>query len=475
MEKFQPDIISGGLENNPEGIKRRIKEGIPYKGLPAIGILRGYIQHWVGYFLDYLKKLGKTERNNELMSVLSYNLAIRLYQYISFKGLYSLLAQDNSLTLIKEKKIDDFESIERELSNLRTKFAKLVSFITEWTKSNNRKDVSIVRSSESFYIVHGKRDKTDYSIFLSPRVDSVYDIFEDLFNAIPHDIGYYMRTVNIGGFRDVYAAGALSLLDKIVIYCSEKDFDRIWQKVYEVYKRHQGAFNKRPQPADGIIAPLPGVSIANQSESEETKNLQHIDEVLRSKIKEQLEKQVRRNIEGQNFINLEDVINKKPEWLSILVKFVDEEIESLAKNQLFLRLDLSKFPNERKEFIKILREEILREFINALLEKRVWSKDNIRNKYLIRLKESQVKFGLDSSIVNHLRGVGGIVSESLFIEPIWTKFCLAAYFYAYLTSSAKRAFHDYQKDQDIVEAVSRSFYGLLPNEMFKIERQGNRT
>lgn len=102
---------------------------------------------------------------------------------------------------------------------------------------------------------------TAYRIYLSPDVGAVGDIFLDIAESVPRDLGFQMKT-----FDDRAGYAEIARVDKIIVYGSEEEIDRLFATVRYVYVRHANAFHERMFPPGGLPTEMPGVSVARQSQ-----------------------------------------------------------------------------------------------------------------------------------------------------------------------------------------------------------------
>lgn len=131
------------------------------------------------------------------------------------------------------------------------------------------------------YFTRHAKGKTAYRIYLSPRPDAVGDVFRQLAEAIPENIGYQMKTFDSG-----LSSAEAARNDKIIVYISEEAADSVWSSVQAVCQRNPEAFRGRLIPPGGLPTGVDGVSVARQPESDKETATMEAAKALTGRVKE---------------------------------------------------------------------------------------------------------------------------------------------------------------------------------------------
>ncbi len=98
-----------------------------------------------------------------------------------------------------------------------------------------------------------------YRIYLTFKPEKIGEIFTEIIRSVPPDINFQMKMLDSDNPYDRLARN-----DKIIIYGTEKDIDKLFEVVREVYGRHKQAFAGRKFPPGGKPTEMEGVSVAHE-------------------------------------------------------------------------------------------------------------------------------------------------------------------------------------------------------------------
>lgn len=190
-------------------------------------------------------------------------IALSLAQRFNSIDAYKRVTEQPGFGLKEHEFFDSPKEIEPLLSKLQIELRQAALDIRS-TRSNARIDFD----NGWLYVIQGQRNETSHRIYLSPAVDSMAEIFHKLALAIPENVAYQMKTIDIasgatGKFGST-RSWDLARIDKIVLYASEDSLSDLLNAVNKVHTDNRAAFTGRPAPGGGSIAPLSGVSIGLQ-------------------------------------------------------------------------------------------------------------------------------------------------------------------------------------------------------------------
>jgi len=258
-----------------EEIRRQLESGVALDKLPAIKILGLQIDK---NYQDIYKKVAKVAQEMRPLNNLdiAYSLAVRflkpsLYQRISEQpfGLKDFERFDNPNDLASL-----MPQILEELGQARRTIAQ------------KRPEVKFSEYDGWLYLKQGHKGETAYRIYLSPKPIAIGRVFSDLAMEIPGNIGYQMKTFDHPSRQEA------TRIDKIIVYCSEDNFDAILGAVGRVYERHRDDFQGRLGPGGGAVELSEGVSVAKQPTQkpgqQEVTGTQEVEKRIKEKLDEKL-------------------------------------------------------------------------------------------------------------------------------------------------------------------------------------------
>lgn len=234
---------------NVAEIIRQLENEPPLPELPAVEILSFQIDK---NYQDILEKAPRARPKD-----IAYSLAMRFKLSVGSVFLKGSLYQRISEQVLGLKDFERFDNpdvLAPLMPQIRAELARAEQTITQ-----KRPEAKLWEDNSWLYLEQGRRGKTAYRIYLSPKPTAIGKVFSDLATEIPRDVGYQMKT-----FYQPDTPQEAGRLDKIVIYCSEDNFDPILKAVGRVYENHMDDFRGRIAPGGGTVTPLEGVSITKQ-------------------------------------------------------------------------------------------------------------------------------------------------------------------------------------------------------------------
>ncbi len=256
---------------NAEKIRQDLERGVSLSELPAINIL----EHQIDANHQYILNKASQARRQDI----AYSLAARLTRGVS---LYQRISEQAVFGPKDFKRFDKSDVLAPLMPQIRAELAQAQQTITQKRP--------VVRFSEDngwLYLHQGHKEETVYRIYLSPKPIATGKVFSDLATEIPDNVGYQMKT-----FDRPDRPQDVARLDKIIVYCSEDNFDTILGAVGRVYEQHMDDFQGRLGPGGGTVTPLEGVSVTKQPTQkpgqQENTGTQEVANRIKAKMDERL-------------------------------------------------------------------------------------------------------------------------------------------------------------------------------------------
>lgn len=196
------------------------------------------------------------------------------------------------------------------------------------------------------------RDNVKYRIYLSPAPENTGDMIYEIGSAIPEHTSYWMKTFDSSSTYNELQRG-----DKIIIYCTNENFNSIVNSISEVTSR-KPYLKDRPTPGGGTYSPTEGISFAKEFRGTSG------SEIAAYRIKEEL---------------------TKNSWKDLFDSFTSyESKERLLESNVYKTWEMS-LNEERYNIVKTLENNSYGAFDNILKSGNDKIKENFENLFFYSL------------------------------------------------------------------------------------------
>lgn len=233
------------FEQPKRNIRELVDAQIPLERTPAADLLAFQVERNIDE--------ARRERPDALPQVHALMTAFRMLDI----PMYNRLSGQPWFGPKPYERVDTFEDMARRRSEIMSGIMKAARALEE--DPTNKMQFE----NAWMYVTRNKRGDTAYRVYLSPNAEDVGEIFLDIAKSVPRDLGFQMKT-----FDDQAGSTELARNDKIILYGSEQEIDRLFETVRQVYARHQSAFHGRITPPGGLPTEMIGVGVARQSDQD---------------------------------------------------------------------------------------------------------------------------------------------------------------------------------------------------------------
>lgn len=196
------------------------------------------------------------------------------------------------------------------------------------------------------------RENVKYRIYLSPTPENTGSMIYEIGSAIPKNVNYWMKT-----FDSSATAYDLQRGDKIIIYCTNENFNSIINSVSEVTSK-KPYLKDRPTPGGGTYSPMDGISFAKEFRGTSG------SEIAAYRIKEEL---------------------TKNSWKDLFNSFASyESKERLLESNIYKTWEMS-LNEERYNIVKTLENSSYGAFDSILRSGNEKTKENFENLFFYSL------------------------------------------------------------------------------------------
>lgn len=286
------------------------------------------------------------------------------------ESLYGLTINEPKILPPAFDEIPNQEKVNSILNNIYASAKKL---------KEERKDINVKEASRWLWITNGMKLGTEedhnynsrvkYRIYLSPSPENIGDMLHDIGTTIPENIKYKMKT-----FDDTVNANEMLRADKIVIYCTNDNFNPIVNTISEVEVK-DAHLKDRPVPGGGNYSPMSGISFAKEVPGESGST------IVASQLEKRLTETSWRDLSKyiSSFGDKKELLNSNV-WIlwERIQEDSKEEILSIANNYRSFKQILEEQDNESR---KVLEDLFFGTFV-ARLNNRLSSKLGKSEEYI---------------------------------------------------------------------------------------------
>jgi len=260
-----------------------------------------------------------------------------------------------------------------------------------------RRDVNIEEASRWLWITSGMKLATEedynynnrvkYRVYLSPSSENIGAMLHDIGATIPEHIQYKMKT-----FDGTVNTNEIPRVDKIVIYCTNNNFNPIVNTISKVEVKN-AYLKDRPVPGGGNYSPMSGISFAKEVPGESGST------IIASQLEKRLTETSWRDLSKyiSSFEDKKKLLDSNVWTLwERIQEDSKEEILSIANNYRSFKQILEEQDNESREIL----ENLLFETFVARLNNRLSSKLGKSEEYINNfLNDERIvrKFGYETT------------------------------------------------------------------------------
>lgn len=322
---------------DPAIIRAELEDDVDVVDLPAVEILEKQINRT---YENIKPNLSNFEKANTIANTLSEE---DTYELIVNQPKYMASAFDERATKARRTKniiksiIQNVENLKKEKGNIPTKEEDGWLWLSTGMGAGETMDYE---------------EKIKYRIYLSPTPEDTGDMLSDISKTIPRDVKYLMKT-----FGNTTTGRELQRGDKIIIYCTNENFNSIVNSVSEVTSR-KPYLKDRPTPGGGTYSPTEGISFAKEFRGTSG------SEIAAYRIKEEL---------------------TKNSWKDLFDSFTSyESKERLLESNVYKTWEMS-LNEERYNIVKTLENNSYGAFDNILKSGNDKIKENFENLFFYSL------------------------------------------------------------------------------------------
>lgn len=249
------------------------------------------------------------------------------------------------------------------------------------------------------YLTQGDPGKTEYRIYLAPKLAFAAGIFTEIAKMIPASVAYQMKMLS----PDLDYTGDFARGDKIVLYPTQETLSILLKAVEDVYKRHESVFEGQLPPGGGVYCPAEGISVTYDPPREggtKSTGTMEIAKVLDKALKEQSQDQLMRIVQ-KSFKDLKQFkasVVGAMMWKSLVYegKWINNEwVDKPRVGRWSLKADVKRYEGapvteDDATLSKCYYEALYEEWILSLRDGRALNQDRVKEDFRARMKEEIV-------------------------------------------------------------------------------------